>query len=230
MIHSLVVPRKKTQPKVQEAQPKLAGATFDEPTPAPEETGDAVPREDAAAGVSKARLSIPLTEAGCLDNGSARPDTRAKLRLVVMDPELGGMIGLPKPPEPEAEAVTFSIAEVRYVFQVVGELEAWLVARGFGLPMDDARKIFHYTAQEMQDIAEPAAACLTRYAPKILREHKELFALVMALVAIHQQKLLHLGLLVAAKKHAAATKPITAQSPQGDGRATRGAGESLPPQ
>jgi len=129
----------------------------------------------AESEAKRKTISIPLKEDGTIDTETMRESTREKLTKALGASPLVG---------------SFSVDDAAIIYDGLGSLEAWAAVKFFGVEPELA-KLFLYSQEEKQVLAEPTAKVLSKYMPNVGR-FKDEATLILSLYAIHQNKFMEL--------------------------------------
>lgn len=149
-------------------------------------------------------LKMPLSEDGSINLEGLRPETVARLKAAIASTE-----GLrPEPPPVPLDLCTPAMAS--HLYALLGGLEVQLAIRVWRIPQADAERIFTYSPQDLAVLGPPTAKVINKYSPAIIGRYQEELELVLALLAVHQNKIIALRQLSAPK----ALGPATAAQPE----------------
>lgn len=168
-------------------------------TAEPQPPADAMIPRDApdqpAQKEVKARLSVALNADGTFDLETLRAETREKLKRAVSDAGLPAALGI----APQAGAVP-EVVDARTVepmYLLVGRIEAAIAVKVWKIPQEKAIQIFTYSPQELMALTPPTARVLNKYGGAFLARYGDEVSLAMALLAVHQQKVMAVQAIMA---------------------------------
>lgn len=149
-------------------------APTSEPAPAP-----AAPPKFTARGGGKKRILLAVQE-GKIDFTSMSSEAAKELNELLHSPEVQAQFNI----GPLREH--FDPAHCKRIYEALGIVFAG-IGSVFKWPQPAIEQLI-YTEQEKSELAEPTAAVLDEFAPKWLREHQALAALLLVFGAITQNK------------------------------------------
>ena len=153
---------------------ETAGAV--QPAPFPARSGSASARGS---------VSIRLSEGGKPDLDAMRPATAERLKEILQDPDFQKRFGIGPV---AAEGITIDPAFISSALDMLGGLQAQIVAVKYKIPYQSALSIFAYTKPEKDMLTPPAQRVLGKRAPEWVAKYGDEITLAVMLVQTARAK------------------------------------------